>query len=811
MMTRIPVAGVIWQTIHYLIGFQRLGYDVYYVETHGRTASMLMGRQDDDSSMKAAAFIDSVMRRFDLGDRWAFRALHHDNRSFGLTAKQLDELYKSASLLINLHGGTMPLPELAATGRLAYLETDPVQLQIELHNDLKESIDFLEAHCAFFTFGENYGGPECRLPFNERFAFYPTRQPVVIDFWDGHGVPAGEAFTTIGNWRQPWREVTFEGEIYRWSKHWEFLKFLDLPSRTSRPFELALSSYEESDRQLLEEKGWRVRHGLDISTETDPYRDYIINSRGEFTVAKDQNVRLRTGWFSDRSATYLAAGRPVISQDTGFGNILPTGEGLHAFSTLDEIVDAVERTDADYNHHSRRAAEIAREYFSHEVVLGRLLAEVGLEMPGRRGRFSPRGIEPLPENLVIEPVSRRPLRLADATVETVLKRPVPRVPGVPKPARGDLASIVVTSYDNLAFTRLCMESVLANTEFPYELLVVDNASSDGTTEYLRELAAGCPRIKLVLNSKNVGFAQACNQGLALSRGNILVLLNNDTMVPPGWLTRLTLKLAAPDVGLVGAVTNRIGNEAEIEAKYETWGQYLEVAKRLATEQDGVTLEIPTVTMFCLAMRRDLYEEVGPLDNQFEVGMLEDDDYSMRVHEAGYKTVCADDVFVHHFGEASFGKLIPTGEYARVLEANKAKFAAKWGAPWRSYARRRSTRYEGLTERIRQIVAENLPSGASLLVVSRGDEGLVTFDDQQARHFPSTEEGLWAGHNPADSKEAVDLLETARAHGGKFLLVPETGFWWLDYYQDFGRHLEDRYPTVVRDEETCVIYSLDGQE
>src|SRR4029453_18489607 len=125
-------------------------------------------------------------------------------------------------------------------------------------------------------------------------------------------------------------------------------------------------------------------------------------SRGEFTVAKDQNVRLRTGWFSDRSATYLAAGRPVISQDTGFGHIFPTGEGLHAFTPLEEAVDAVERTDADYNHHSRRAAEIAREYFSHEVVLGRLLAEVGLEMPGRRGRFSPAGIEPMPESMVVE-------------------------------------------------------------------------------------------------------------------------------------------------------------------------------------------------------------------------------------------------------------------------------------------------------------------------------------------------------------------------------------------------------------------------
>jgi hypothetical protein len=215
-------------------------------------------------------------------------------------------------------------------------------------------------------------------------------------------------------------------------------------------------------------------------------------------------------------------------------------------------------------------------------------------------------------------------------------------------------------------------------------------------------------------------------------------------------------------------------------------------------------------MFCLAMRRDAYERIGSLDTRFEVGTLEDDDYSMRAHAAGYKTICADDAFVHHFGEASFGKLVPTGEYARVLEENKTRFEQKWGAPWQSYGRRRSERYEGLTRRIRRIVAENLPEGTTVLVLSRGDEDLLVLDDRQARHFPATEEGLWAGHNPADSNEAVALLEEARARGGKFLLVPETGFWWLEYYDGFVRHLSERYPAVVRDEDTCVIYSLDGQ-
>ena len=155
-------------------------------------------------------------------------------------------------------------------------------------------------------------------------------------------------FTTIGNWRQRQRELVFGGERYTWSKHHEFLKFLDLPSRVEQGFELALSKYDESDREMLQSRGWNVRHALDFSTDLDEYRGYIASSRGEFTVAKDQNVRLRSGWFSDRSATYLAAGRPVVTQETGFSDLFPTGAGLFAFSAIEEAVEAIKAINADY-------------------------------------------------------------------------------------------------------------------------------------------------------------------------------------------------------------------------------------------------------------------------------------------------------------------------------------------------------------------------------------------------------------------------------------------------------------------------------
>ncbi|HJT35291.1 MAG TPA: glycosyltransferase [Pirellulales bacterium] len=379
MMSRMPVAGVVWQTLHYLLGLQRLGYEVYYVETHGTTPRNFFGDPRDNGWQKAAAFIDKVLRRYDLGHNWAFRARFDREQSFGLSDSELDGLYRSADFIINLHGGTEPLPEHHATGRLVFLETDPVELQIQLHDRCQAATDYLAPHCAFFTFGENYGNADCGLPVSERFRFQPTRQPVLCDLWQHNGNGHADTLTTIGNWRQPHRQVSFRGEVYHWSKHYEFLKFIDLPARTGQPFELALSSgsLNADDASLLQSKGWRVTDALSFSDDLEAYRHYITSSRGEFTVAKDQNIRLRSGWFSDRSATYLAAGRPVITQETGFSNILPIGRGLFAFSTLDEAADAVEQIDADYELHSRAAREIAQEYFAAEGVLRDLLERVG--------------------------------------------------------------------------------------------------------------------------------------------------------------------------------------------------------------------------------------------------------------------------------------------------------------------------------------------------------------------------------------------------------------------------------------------------
>jgi GT2 family glycosyltransferase len=799
MMSKMPVAGVVWQYLHYLLGFEQLGYEAYYVEAHGRTPSMLMeSGETADASGRAASFIATIMRRYGLSGRWAYRALHRDGRCFGITERRLEQLLGSAELIVNLHGGTKPLPELRATDRLVYLETDPVQLQLELAEGYEASYEFLEAHAAFFTFAENYGQDDCLLPVSERFGFETTRQPVLPELWKTERPPAGDLFTTIGNWSQPWRDVAVDGSVYTWSKDQEFKKLLDLPARCSARFELALSSYEDADRELLETHGWRVRSAMEFSTDLVAYREYIAGSAGEFTVAKDQNIRFRTGWFSDRSATYLASGRPVVTQDTGFGQALPTGEGLFAFASAEDAAEAVAQIDAEPERHRQAARELAREFFTPEVVLGKLLAHLGMRVPGRSGEV-PRA--PYPYGMPLTPVSRRPTKLAPATLEAIEATPEPAaVTEAPDPR----ASIVVISFNSLAFTRLCLESALANTgEPPFELIVVDNASGDGSREYLEELAERDARVTLLANSKNAGFPAACNQGLAAARGETLVLLNSDTIVAPGWLAGLEAHLDA-GAGLVGPVTNRIGNEAEVPVAYETYGDFLREAAARAMKRQGEAIEIPTLTMFCLAMRRRAWEAIGALDESFGVGTLEDDDYSQRARRAELRLLCAEDVLVHHFGEGSFGKLFGDGSYSRLLDRNRQQFERKWGEAWKPYKRRQTPEYAELIHEVRQTLRQTLPAGSTVLVVSKGDDRLLAVDELRVWHFPRLADGSWPGHHPADGEEVLAGIEELCAQGAEYIVFPAPMLWWLDFYGGLAGRLDGR---AVHSNEACAIYSL----
>jgi hypothetical protein len=313
-----------------------------------------------------------------LPDRWAYRAAPPGSRLFGLGEAELAQVCRDADVLVNVTGAACLREEYLRVPVRIYLETDPVLSQIEAAQGRESMVAMLAAHTHHFTFGENIGTAECALPV-DHVKFQHTRQPVVLDWWatDGEVGPQGR-FTTISSWRQTEKDVEWNGVNYRWSKHRQFLEFIDLPRRAPTPVELALACHEPEAVTLLRSHGWQVLDGLALSRDLHRYRDYIQSAAGEFTVAKEQYVQWRTGWFSDRSACYLAAGRPVITQDTGFDQILPTGLGLFAFTTMDDVLGAMDALARDYPGHARAARKIAGEYFQAERVLDDLLAGAGV-------------------------------------------------------------------------------------------------------------------------------------------------------------------------------------------------------------------------------------------------------------------------------------------------------------------------------------------------------------------------------------------------------------------------------------------------
>jgi GT2 family glycosyltransferase len=243
------------------------------------------------------------------------------------------------------------------------------------------------------------------------------------------------------------------------------------------------------------------------------------------------------------------------------------------------------------------------------------------------------------------------------------------------------ASIIILTYNNLDYTRQCLDSIYAKTNTPdFEVIIVDNASQDGTPHYLQEFAGSHAGVRLLLNPKNEGFARGNNQGAELASGDILVFLNNDTVVVQGWLSGLVCHLQDPSIGMVGPVTNASGNETNIRVDYQDLKDMEVFAQTYTRPRQGQAFEIRMLPFQCIAMRSSVFKEIGPLDERFGLGMFEDDDYALRVKQQGYRIICAEDVFIHHWGSASFSQLDRL-EFNRIFSENWKKFEDKWGIRW----------------------------------------------------------------------------------------------------------------------------------
>ena len=376
-----PLGGVFWDHLQWVLGFVRLGHDVLYVEDTGRWVYDPMAGTFVESGAQNAALLAETLKALDSGlaDRWFYR--DGTGQTYGWRWPDVVRFCRTADLFVNVSASCWMREEYFAARRIVFVDSDPMYTQASvdgyltgaLDTEARTRVEMLRRHDVFFTFAENIGAPDCRVP-TAMFDWIPIRQPIVLDRFEPESVPVAarrRTLTTVGSW-EPSDEggPVVDGVAYA-GKGPEFHRFIELPARSPLPLELALSG--KVPAELLRAHGWRLVDPLTVSRDPWVYLSYLATSLGEWSVAKQAYAASRSGWFSCRSACYLALGVPVVVQDTGFGCAIPTGRGVLPFATLEQAAHAIERLVTDPAGHAAAARDIAREYFDSNRVLTRLI------------------------------------------------------------------------------------------------------------------------------------------------------------------------------------------------------------------------------------------------------------------------------------------------------------------------------------------------------------------------------------------------------------------------------------------------------
>jgi len=364
---RLPFGGHAWIDMQYLLGLRALGHEVCYLEECGE-GSWVYNWDTEELTTDLdypASYVRDCLEPRGFGDRWIYRA---GDESRGMDVDAFRDLCSRADLFI-VRGVSIDLwrPEYERPHLRTFIDVDPGFTQIKLANGggvLTATVDRCQS---VFTIGQRVGGDGCRVPLAGRH-WHKTVSPVFLPDWPYAEAASATHFTSIMQWRS-YREVVYEGVSYG-NKDEEFPKFLELPLLTSQPFCLALTG---AAPEQLSGYGWDVVPGWIASRTPASYQQFIQDSRAEFGVAKHGYIAMNSGWFSDRSVCYLASGRPVLVQETGVSDWLPTGSGIVTFRDLDEAVRGIDTINADYERHRRAARRLAEEYFSIESVLPPLL------------------------------------------------------------------------------------------------------------------------------------------------------------------------------------------------------------------------------------------------------------------------------------------------------------------------------------------------------------------------------------------------------------------------------------------------------
>jgi hypothetical protein len=380
LLAAYPLGGVAWDYLAFVQGFRRFGAEVLYLEDTGQWLYDPSSGSFTDDVSTHTRYLAGILAARAPGVAWSLRDPR--NQYHGMDELAVHRFCSSADLFLNVSGCCWLRDGYRGARRTIYLDTDPGYSQAKLAaaergtatGDELYSVDLIHAHDLFFTFAENYGRPSCRLP-AAGLSWKTTRQPIVLEDWPISFSPQAKSYTTVMSWKTDVTPPTIDGTSYG-GKDVELRRFLELPRRTGVTLELALAG--KAPREELLRHGWHLVDANEKSSTMNAYRDYLASSRGEWSVAKNAYVATRSGWFSCRTACYLALGKPVVVQDTGFSEIYPTGAGLFAFSTLEEAMSGLDQVESDYARHCEAARAVAESEFAAEKVLAKLCRDVGL-------------------------------------------------------------------------------------------------------------------------------------------------------------------------------------------------------------------------------------------------------------------------------------------------------------------------------------------------------------------------------------------------------------------------------------------------
>ena len=375
LVGQYPFGGVIWDYLQYLLGFRKLGHEVLYLEDSGAWPyDPVAGTITADCSF-ALRSLKKIFADFDLADSWVYRN-GADGKFYGTGEKVAREWLRHGDLLVNVSSAGWLRDYDLRVGHKMFIDGDPMFCQIGLLDGSNpQYAGRLRDHHSHFTFGLSVGQPSCPVPV-DGITWRPTVQPIALDHWPVTPAPPHAPWTTVMNWSS-YPPKTWEGRPYG-QKDLEFKKFFNLPKTTSAHFKLAMGLGVDAQRPAdhLRQIGWDLVEPQDVVPDHLTYRTFLQNSAAEWSVAKHGYVEGQTGWFSCRSACYLALGRPVVVQETGWTKHLPSGQGALAFTDLAEAVDAIARVTRDYAHHAQAARRMAEEHFEAKQVCQQLLRAI---------------------------------------------------------------------------------------------------------------------------------------------------------------------------------------------------------------------------------------------------------------------------------------------------------------------------------------------------------------------------------------------------------------------------------------------------